>query len=63
MTVSLSDVAIISDGADPVAGSQKPLRGLGLQIVYLAMTLLRFRLAQAPERQARHCRLFKGEER
>ena len=41
MKLSLSDVAITSDGAEPAAGGHKLLSVWGLQIVYHAMTLLR----------------------
>ena len=62
MKLSLSDVDIAGDGAGPAAGSQKPLSERGLQVVYLAMTVVRFR-GMAPGRDARHCRSFKGEGR
>lgn len=41
MKLSLSDVEVLGGGAGPAAGGHKPLSVWGLQIVYLAMTLLR----------------------
>lgn len=62
MTLSLSDVEVLGDGADPASGGQKLPGMWGWQIVYLAMTVVRFR-GMAPGRDARHCRSFKGEGR